>query len=165
MLIGHLGYRFSREKCPFRFCCCSFVSPFCRNSVSILNMFCVMWKCFTALKSPCVPPAAFPPTLSLILWDSRAVDITNLKVTCYACLKGLKAANLCTINDVQCTVCSSELVENTVIFVNVHFWESISIIPVFSCALEKNQKSVSLWIKFISEFWPNFWRCPMIPKS
>lgn len=49
------------------------------------------------------------------------MDIMNLKVTCYVCLKGLKAANLCTINDVQCTVCSSELVENTVIFVNVHF--------------------------------------------
>ena len=100
---------------PRRNACSSFFfvvvhlfSPFCKNSVSILNTFCVTQKCFTTLKSPRVPRAVFPPTLPLILWDLWAVDIMNLKVTCYVCLKGLKAANLCSINDVQCTVCNSE---------------------------------------------------------
>ena len=133
------GLSFSQEKCPFRSCCCcSFVSPFCRNSVSILNMFCVTWKCFTALRSPRVPPAVFPPSLPVILWDLWAVDIMNLKVTCYVRLKGLKAADLCSIKHVQCTMCNVKLVENMVIFVNVHFWENIIIIPVFSCALEND---------------------------
>lgn len=107
VLLGRLGYPFPRRNACSGFVGVHLSPPLCKDPVSALDMLCHTG----VLHCPDAPPRAtcvLPPTLPLVLWDLWAVDIMNLKVTYYVCLKGLKAANLCSINDVQCTVCNSE---------------------------------------------------------